>query len=240
MPSLVTKAKRLVTVWQSRNILSDFQSSEASRAINSAIDDYHHKKDRRHPNEDQDARQTDFSDKESANSDVENDDSGFDNHDDDGIDQINPAFSEDGFAGSADHSFYENISEEENIKDIQSTDFLEEEQQCLLSDLKQLAKEEEIQFVEVGQARNLASQFPPWVTSTSEFDRMEHELKSDPHRTSDILYRAMEPVMALETRLNELVFKRRAVLELADKIREWKRKRLEVVNAAIQVCFQNT
>lgn len=230
MPSLVTKTKRLVTLWQSRHVLSEFQASEASRTINTAIDDYHHKKDRRHPSESQNTNRVDSLDERSAGSDVEKEEND--------VDQISPAFSEDSFGGSADHSFYENNSDGGSVKDIQSSDLLEEEQQRLLSDLEQMAKEEELQFLEVGQARNLACQFPPWVTSTSEFDRMEYELKADPQRTSDILYRAMEPIMALETQLNGLVSKRSAVIELVDKIRDWKRKRLDVIHSAIQVCFQ--
>ena len=65
-----------MTLWQSRHVLSEFQASEASRTINTAIDDYHHNKDRRHPSEDRNTNQVDSFDQRSVRSDMENEENG--------------------------------------------------------------------------------------------------------------------------------------------------------------------
>ena len=237
VPSLVTKTKRLVSVWQTRQILSELQVAEVTRTINSAIDDYHHKIDRRTLNQ----------------SSVEGGEDGMDGNDqskeedgernrefyesDENDYHENPAFSEthsvvSSIGDSFNHDELGNALPDNDLHEVES---FEDSRQTLISNLEKKAQEEERQFMEVNRSREMISQFPSWVTSTPDFLAMEHQLRGNQEQTSCVLYRAMGPVMAIEAQLNGLIAKRKEMMEMVDDIREWKRRRQEEVQKVIDV-----
>lgn len=243
VPSLVTKTKRLVSVWQTRQILSELQVAEVTRTINSAIDDYHHKIDRRTLNQpslegDEDVKNGMDGmdgDGQSREEDGERNRELYESDENDY--RENPAFSEtqsvvSSIGDSFDHDELGSAFPDNDLREVES---FEDSRQALISNLEKKAQEEERQFMEVNRSREMISQFPSWVTSTPDFLAMEHQLRGDQEQTSCVLYRAMGPVMAIETQLNGLIAKRKEMMEMVEDIRKWKRRRQEEVQKVIDV-----
>ncbi len=96
-----------------------------------------------------------------------------------------------------------------------------------------LAAEDEEKAIRVCERK--IDVLPSWVTSTQNFQSQLSLLEEDTEQTSDILYRAMEPVMDLESHLNAVVEKRTALRSILESVHDWKKRRTEVLLKTIEV-----
>lgn len=215
VPSLLSKVKRLVAVWIERHVINDFQAREAERTIDAALDDYHHNTDRRYQSEPLQRDQDSFSDHGS-----------FDPSFDPCYDEVLPE------ANSVDSAEDYAPREQEESVDEDSGD---EQRLRLIERIIQAgsAAEDEEQAVRVCERK--IEVLPSWVISVPDFQSRLSFLEEDTDQTSDILYRAMEPVMDLESHLNAVIEKRSALRSILDSVHDWKRKRTEVLLKTIEV-----
>ena len=205
--------KRLAAVWRERRILTDLQAQEADHNIDAAVDDYHHHMDRRIQQNPPPV------DEPEANSDS-------------GDAMSHQSFSED--APSADsvesaESLFGDSEEENRDEDI------DHQRQQLLDTLTQEMAAVDSEKQLMSTCREKLSRLPPWVTSTAEFQTKLPVLAEDTNHTSDVLYRAMEPVMELESHVNALGEKRLRLRAALEGIRQWREQCSESVAAALKV-----
>ena len=205
--------KRLAAVWRERRILTDLQAQEADHNIDAAVDDYHHHMDRRIQQNPPPV------DEPEANSDS-------------GDAMSHQSFSED--APSADsvesaESLFGDSEEENRDEDI------DHQRQQLLDTLTQEMAAVDSEKQLMSACREKLSRLPPWVTSTAEFQTKLPVLAEDTNHTSDVLYRAMEPVMELESHVNALGEKRLRLRAALEGIRQWRERCSESVAAALKV-----
>lgn len=204
--------KRLAAVWRERRILTDVQAQEADHNIDAAVDDYHHHMDRR-------VQQNPPADEADPNS--------------DSLDAMSHhSFSDE--APSADsvesaESLFGDSEEDNHDEDI------DHQRQQLLETLVQEMASVESEKQLMATCREKLSRLPPWVTSTAEFQTKLPVLAEDTNHTSDVLYRAMEPVMELESHVNALGEKRVKLRAALAGIREWRDRCSESVETSMRV-----
>ena len=213
VPSLLSKVQHLVSVWVERRVISDYQGREAERTIQAALDDYHHNSDRR----------------DHRNS-LPNDSESFSD-----LDSFDPSYDEPVPEVNSVDSAEDIIPQDE--EDPVEEEWGDEQRLHLIDSVIQagLAVEEELKAV--GKCERNIDSLPEWVTSIPSFQSQLSLLEDNTEQTSDILYRAMEPVMNLESHVNSVIEKRTSLRTILESVHDWKKKRTEVLLKTIEVCL---
>lgn len=209
--------KRLAAVWRERRILTDVQAQEADHNIDAAVDDYHHHMDRRiqqnpPPVDDPDPN-SDSLDAMSHHSYSEEAPS---------LDSVESA--ESLFGDSEDDNHDEDIDHQR-----------QQQLESLVQEMAAVESEKQL----MAACREKLSRLPSWVTSTAEFQTKLPVLAEDTNHTSDVLYRAMEPVMELESHVNALGEKRVKLRAALEGIRQWRDRCSESVETSMKVGMED-
>jgi hypothetical protein len=192
-------------------VINEYQAREAERTIDAALDDYHHNSDRRYRLNPLPSDHESLSDHSSVEPSY-----------DEVVPEVNSVDSAEDLA----------VQEQEEPVEDDSGD---EQRLRLIDSVIQtgLAAEDEEKAIRVCERK--IDVLPSWVTSTQNFQSQLSLLEEDTEQTSDILYRAMEPVMDLESHLNAVVEKRTALRSILESVHDWKKRRTEVLLKTIEV-----